>query len=526
MAESASTHAHPLPSANQLFMRHLPGDVPETLRMLDLTTFSLDKITKVSEVDTFINRVKAAVTRTSGTDPTVLDSCAWTWTASSRADIGQTDNFLGVPETWNELTELAKVRGFEKWMTLTDSKDDLARVIAYAELVLSPVMDKDEFTKALKLPAGNATEKRAKQAAVMAALASCWEISKGTSVTKKLRHTLKSIRRLLSDYLENNWLRQRVLTGLQVRNFRELRELIIRSKNLTETLEDHCRISDLAKKFRKLRDSPDPTFTVRMLELECAFEPYLAEVQGTSSKYINGAYENDLRPSAGDQRLSPPTSADLADLRNETERVTPSMRTMWLAMSLAPLPDQAIVRIEDEFIRNHGDLSPFTLAQNRYAFHELVSKHEKANPQATKTVNRLNGKRIHPKDLTSEELADGVEKLHVQAMQRWDDSRFDRAKAPRYSEYIERAKGSTENRNERLAHFTGKEVCRNCLLNNLSSPLHLRSSCNKPLNTEGRARASRRSVSALRVRAVEGLVKDDSDYEDAFASQFPSTRHY
>ena len=159
--------------------------------------------------------------------------------------------------------------------------------------------------------------------------------------------------------------------------------------------------------------------------------------------------------------------------------MTSSMRTMWLAMSLAPLPHEAIVRIEDEFIRNYGDLSPFTMAQNRYAFHEIVSKHEKANPRATASCNRMAARSAS--QMSASELAQGVEKLHICAMQRWGDKdRFDHDKAPRYTEHFKRAQDSkTESRKEMLARFTGKEVCRNCLRHDPSSPLHFRSTCDK-----------------------------------------------
>ena len=389
---------------------------------------------------------------------------------------------------------------FQKPGTIIE--DELDRAIAYAKLSLDPIMDKEQFAVALKLEATDADTKRAKTAAIRAALTPCWELVKGTSPALKLRHTLKSIRRTLSEFLGDKWLRQRVLTGCQVRNFKELRELIIRSKSLTEHLEPHSRLSDLATEIAALIKTPGENFTTRLLQFESAFEPYLAEVQGTNSKYQFGAYENDFQPPEGDRRLAPPTSAALADLKNAKESATSSMRNLWTALALLPLTRETRVTCEDEFIRHFGDLSPYTLAQNRYAFHEIVARREKASGSSPPSAKQAQSvRRISPDQLTANELADGLEKLHTVAMTRWSDKkRFNRDLAPRYSEFVKRAKGSTSGSSKKgregtLAQFSGQEICRNCAINDPKAPLHFRSGCDEPLRKVARVARAISTVS-------------------------------
>ena len=424
------------PKRTQVMSMERPNETfVEKLRCVDITPLVVSKITTVVDIDRYLNRVRAVAPKRNGAIQTSIDDVIWTWKGKIDA-VALEDAQMGVPENWEAFEKYAQEEFFESIIEFNDPSK-FGRLLTYAKTVLKPIISLEAIAEIERSEADEA----AKTALLKTEIKKIWVTdSKVVSPAGRLRTTLEGIRVCLADYIQDEWLRKTVLTGGQIGSIPQFREFLINLRSLDESTEDYNRLADLAENFRKVVDGPD-NYMTRYLRLLQLGEEYRITPVGDDSVYKYGAYENETRPKVGAVKAETPKSEDAVGAKpNKTELISPAMRTMFMGMALSHLPRKTIREIEHKFIQDNGSLHPLALAQHRYHFHELAQLEEKVSGRKETSQNVAARRVAAPSQMSASELAEGVEKLHICAMQRWGDKKkFDHAKAPRYTEHFKRA---------------------------------------------------------------------------------------
>ena len=458
--------------------RHDDHPFTEKLRAVDITPLEEAKISSVLTIDRFLNNVRAVAPKRKGAIETSIDEVYWTW--KGKVDVvALEDPQMGVPHNWDAFVKYAADDYFDLVIGYEVSTV-LGRQLTYAKTVLKPIVCQEALATIEK----STKNEKDKTADLKTLIAKIWIAdSKMVSPASRLRTTLEGIRTCLADFIADEWIRKMVLTGGQIGSLLGFRQYLIRLKNLEENQEDFNRLGDLARQYKKIVNGSSQ-YMSRYLQLVQLAEEFRITPVPQESSYKYGAYDNEQKPPVGTVRGSPPTEEGAVGAKpNKTELISPGMKTMFMGIALSHMSPKSIREIEHKFIHDKGSLHPLALAQHRYYFHELVQVEEKTAGTGAKQAQTAATRRISPDQLSASDLAEGIEKLHTVAMARWNqEGKFDKQKAPRYSEWVKRAQKAQSNKagepwlpeepthNQKKAmikKLSMDDLCAQCLKNNV-----------------------------------------------------------
>ena len=253
----------------------------------------------------------------------------------------------------------------------------------------------------------------------------------------------------------------------------------------------------------------------RLLQLSSKF--MIRPITQNSHELFNGAYDNDVKPEAGDVAEKPPAHG-LQDVKNEAEELSPGLKVLCMALAMSHVPTPDLVEIENMFAKDHGSLHPLALVQWRYEFQDAITLREKA------------GKRVNPagvrepvsiqkvSQMTPTQQAEQLERLHVAAMRKFGNG-FKHDSAPKWTEHFKKAQEQKGDKS--LESYKGSDICSYCAHHRQHLSLHRpgADSCphwnnetNAPFMTKAHKNKSRKKGKS-KAQVAKVTPKEDEDIE-------------
>ena len=292
----------------------------EKLKAADIEQLKVDKLTSSADLDRFLDQARATARRHLGCIKQGIDEVIWSWKATHEVQVLEDTN-LGVPRDWDEFLKLSKDKSHLKNLVRFTSTDDAIRECEFAAVLFKPLVNGAEI-KTIQTSTDSQADKRKK---LKETLDHLWEVKgqkDSISPAAKLRASVEGIRETFNMFIADPWLKDMILKGGRFKNFASLRSFIIRNGGLEEKLESHPRLSDMSNDAQKIMFDKKTTYANkyhRLLQLASKF--MIRPITQNSHELFNGAYDNDVKPEAGDVAEKPPAHG-LQDVKNADEELS------------------------------------------------------------------------------------------------------------------------------------------------------------------------------------------------------------
>ena len=446
----------------------------EKLRSVDIDLLQIEKLNSTADLDRFLDQARATARRHPGCIKQGIDEVIWSWKATHEVKV-LADTNLGVPRDWNNFLELSKDHRHFKMLIRYTSTDVAVRECEFAAELFKPLVNVAE----IKEIANSADDADTKRANLKKALAHLWEVKgqkDSISPAAKLRASVEGIRETFSMFIGDTWLKEMILKGGRFGNFASLRSFIIRNAGLEEKLESHPRVSDMCNDAQKIMFDKKASYGTkyhRLLQLSSKFT--IRPVTQNSHELYHGAYDNDVKPKAGDVSEKPPTKG-LQDVKNEDEELSPALKVLCMALAMVHVPTPDLVEIENTFAKDHGSLHPLALTQWRYEFQDAITLREKAGKRVNPTgVQSVSIQKVS--QMTPTQQAEQLERLHVAAMRKFGNG-FKHDSAPKWTDQFKRTED--QKKGKPLESYKGSDICSYCAYHRRDLSLHLAGAGNCP----------------------------------------------
>ena len=492
----------------------------EKLRSVDIDLLQIEKLNSTADLDRFLDQARATARRHPGCIKQGIDEVIWSWKATHEVKV-LADTNLGVPRDWNDFLNLSKDHRHFKMLIRYTTTDEAVRECEFAAELFKPLVNVAEIN-AIAASADNADKKREN---LKKALDHLWEVKgqkDSISPAAKLRATVEGIRETFSMFIGDTWLKEMILKGGRFENFAALRSFIIRNAGLEEKLESHPRVSDMCTDAQKIMFDKKASYGTkyhRLLQLSSKFT--IRPITQNSHELYHGAYDNDVKPKAGDVSEKPPTKG-LQDVKNEDEELSPALKVLCMALAMVHVPTPDLVEIENMFAKDHGSLHPLALTQWRYEFQDAITLREKAGKRVNPTGVRESVSIQKVSQMTPTQQAEQLEKLHVAAMRKFGNG-FKHDSAPKWTDQFKRTQD--QKTAKPLESYKGSDICCYCAYHRRDLHLHLAGAGNCPhWNSETKApnmtKTHKSKVAQTKGQAQKGkprgqvarvTTKDDED---------------
>ena len=445
----------------------------EKLKAADIDLLQIEKLNSTADLDRFLDQARATARRHPGCIKQGIDEVIWSWKSTHEVKV-LVDTNLGVPRDWDDFLVLSKDhRHFKKLIRYT-STEEVVRECEFAAELFKPLVNVAEIKKIATSTDADET----KRANLKKALVHLWEVKgqkDSISPAAKLRASVEGIRETFSMFIGDIWLKEMILKGGRFENFASLRSFIIRNAGLEEKLESHPRVSDMSNDAQKIMFDKKATYGTkyhRLLQLSSKF--MIRKITQTSHELFNGAYDNDVKPKAGDVSEKPPANG-LHDVQNEDEELSPALKVLCMALAMAHVPTPDLVEIENTFAKDHGSLHPLALTQWRYEFQDAITLREKAGKRVNPVGARDPASIQKVSQMTPTQQAEQLEKLHVAAMRKFGNG-FKHESAPKWTNQFKKSK----EKGKPLESYKGSDICCYCAYHRRDISLHLFGAGNCP----------------------------------------------